>query len=277
MKRLFSAKKAGHTGSLDSLATGMLPICFGEATKFSHILLEADKAYTVSAALGSETSTGDREGECIKIKPVEFYSDQDIEAALSKFRGSISQVPPMYSALKYKGQPLYKLAREGINIERKRRRITIYKFEMLSRSPTHIKLWVCCSKGTYIRTLVEEFGRALGCCAHVATLHRDWVVPFKDCPMYTHHEAEQMIARASQPSDLLLSIERILRGWEILNVTDSEALSLYKGHSIPLQGRELQEGQVGLRDSVSGLIGIGEVRHGQVFPKRLIQIPGKNP
>jgi len=172
VKRLLGEKKAGHTGSLDPLATGLLPLCFGEATKFSSYLLNADKTYEVTAKLGVTTTTGDSEGEIIAANPTESIDLTKITAAIKQFTGSYEQVPPMYSALKHQGQPLYKLARQGKTIERKARLITIYKSELIDFSNGLIKLIVACSKGTYIRSLIEDIGNYLGCGAHITALRR---------------------------------------------------------------------------------------------------------
>lgn len=174
---LLNAEKAGHTGSLDPLATGVLPLCFGEATKFSQYLLDADKAYETLAQLGVTTSTGDAEGEVLERRDV-AVTRADIEALLPRFRGDIQQVPPMYSALKKDGQPLYKLARAGEVVEREARSVTISQLELLALDNDQARLAVSCSKGTYIRTLVEDLGQMLGCGAHVAELRRTQAGPF---------------------------------------------------------------------------------------------------
>ena len=174
---LLNAEKAGHTGSLDPLATGVLPLCFGEATKFSQYLLDADKGYETLAQLGVTTTTGDAEGEVLERRPVALTAEQ-IEAALQEFRGPIQQIPPMYSALKKDGQPLYKLARAGEVVEREARSVTIARLELLAWHGEQLRLAVDCSKGTYIRTLVEDLGQQLGCGAHVAELRRTQAGPF---------------------------------------------------------------------------------------------------
>lgn len=172
VKRLFKAKKAGHTGSLDPLATGLLPICFGKATKSSHILLEADKHYQTTARLGIKTDTGDAEGNMIAESPVPDLTIADLEKVLDRFRGPISQIPSMFSALKHQGQPLYKLARQGITIERQAREITIKNLTLLELKGNTLRLDIHATKGTYVRTLVEDIGEALGCGAHVIELRR---------------------------------------------------------------------------------------------------------
>ena len=188
VKRIYNAAKAGHTGALDPLATGMLPICFGEATKFSQFLLDADKRYQVTARLGVRTDTSDSEGSVDSVRPVDVNEDQ-LAQALDKFRGDIMQVPSMFSALKHQGRPLYEYAREGIEIEREARPITIYSLELKAFSGEEISLEVHCSKGTYIRSLIDDLGELLGCGAHVIQLRRTQV--------------------ASYPNDKMLNLEKL--------------------------------------------------------------------
>lgn len=185
VKHLFAARKAGHTGSLDPLATGLLPLCFGEATKVSGFLLEADKRYRVTCRLGITTTTGDREGEPLQRRPVPVLDDAAITAVLQRFIGRIEQVPPMYSALKHKGERLYHLARQGIEVERAPRAVTIHDLVLLARGEEELELEVHCSKGTYVRTLCEDIGEALGCGAHVTALRRTALGPFVDVSMVT--------------------------------------------------------------------------------------------
>ena len=179
IKRLFNAAKAGHTGSLDPLASGMLPVCLGEATKISAFLLDADKTYRFKCKLGEKTTTADAEGEVIERKPFEHITQQDIENCLTDFIGDIMQVPPMYSALKKDGQRLYDLARQGIEVERKARPVTIYSLELLSYENGEAELLTRCSKGTYVRTLAEDIGEKLGSCAYVTELRRTSVGPYQ--------------------------------------------------------------------------------------------------
>lgn len=190
---LLNAEKAGHTGSLDPLATGVLPLCFGEATKFSQYLLDADKGYETLMQLGVTTTTADAEGDVLEEREV-TVGRAEIEAALPAFRGPISQIPPMYSALKRDGQPLYKLARAGEVVEREPRSVTISRLELLSVDGTQARLDVACSKGTYIRTLVEDLGHVLGCGAHVAELRRTQAGPFSLAQTVTLEQLEQVHA-----------------------------------------------------------------------------------
>ena len=202
--RLYEARKAGHTGSLDPLASGMLPICFGEATKISAFLLDSDKAYTVTAQLGVTTDTCDADGEVLTRQAVTVSDDLTIERALSRFRGDIDQVPPMYSALKHKGQRLYKLARKGQEVERKPRRVHIAELTLLKVDGDAVTLHVQCSKGTYIRSLVVDIGETLGCGAHVTQLRRDWVNPFADLAMHTLERLESLADAGDSSMDALL-------------------------------------------------------------------------
>lgn len=184
-KRLFNAQKAGHTGSLDPLATGMLPICFGEATKFSQFLLDADKVYEVTAYLGAQTTTGDSEGEIIATCDMKHLTGAQITTACQSFLGESKQVPPMYSALKHQGKPLYELARRGIKVDRPARTITIFSLSIESFSYPTLKLRVHCSKGTYIRTLVEDIAKSLNGIAYVSQLHRVYTSPYQNATMYS--------------------------------------------------------------------------------------------
>ncbi|OQX45033.1 MAG: tRNA pseudouridine(55) synthase TruB, partial [Candidatus Sedimenticola endophacoides] len=180
VKQIFFARKAGHTGSLDPEAGGLLPICFGGATKVSAYLLDADKRYWVRVRLGETTTTADAEGELLRTRPVEGVTEALLGDALARFRGEIQQIPPMYSALKHQGERLYKLAREGVEVERKPRTITIYELKLLAWESPHLELEVRCSKGTYIRTLAEDIGEVLGCGAHVAALRRTGLGPYRE-------------------------------------------------------------------------------------------------
>lgn len=183
VKRLFNARKAGHTGSLDPLATGMLPICFGKATKLAQKILESNKSYYVKIKLGEKTKTGDREGEVIATKPIDHILKESIQTILQKFQGEIQQIPPMFSALKYQGKPLYELARQGIEIERQPRTVHIHELTLLNFEKDTADFSVHCSKGTYIRTLAEDIAEALNTCAHVIELRRLNVSPFKENQM----------------------------------------------------------------------------------------------
>lgn len=229
-KRLYHAAKAGHTGSLDPLATGMLPICFGQATKFCQYLLEADKSYLVQGKLGCTTTTGDAEGEVLDNKPVEV-SLQQLEAVVAKFRGVISQVPPMYSALKHQGKPLYVYAREGITIERKAREVCIYDCDLLAFENDCFTLRVSCSKGTYIRSLVEDIGTALACGSHVIELRRLTVADFKQQSLITLPQLEATEDFAVLDK-FLLPIESALSHYPQVELSENAIRSLRQGRVI---------------------------------------------
>src|SRR6185369_8135678 len=202
VKRLLRAEKAGHVGSLDPLATGMLPICLGEATKVAGEILSGRKRYLFAIALGNRTATGDLEGAIVETLPVPAFDRATLDAALSRFLGTQTQVPPMYSAIKRDGQPLYKLARAGVEVERAAREIQIFELAVNAFDAESIELEVCCSKGTYVRTLAEDIARALGTCGHVSLLRRLHVEPFEGEPMVTL-EAVTAAAEAGQETPLL--------------------------------------------------------------------------
>ncbi|HBM1865168.1 tRNA pseudouridine(55) synthase TruB [Acinetobacter nosocomialis] len=201
---LYRAQKAGHTGALDPLATGLLPICLGEATKFSHYLLDSTKRYQTTVRLGQTTTTGDVEGDILQERPIPVLSKELIEQTLEKFRGDIQQVPPMYSALKKEGKPLYELARKGIEIEREARPVMIYALELIEFTENSITLDVTCSKGTYIRVLGEDIGEALGCGGHLTMLHRIQTGHFELIPSYTIEYLESLTEE--QRETLLLPV-----------------------------------------------------------------------
>lgn len=269
---LFNANKAGHTGSLDPLATGVLPICFGEATKFSQYLLNADKRYEVVMQLGITTATGDAEGQILEQRPVNC-TEQDLLAVLPRFRGEITQIPPMYSAIKKDGQPLYKLARAGEIIDREPRQITIDELELLSFEGDKARLVVSCSKGTYIRTLVEDIGQALGCGAHVAMLCRTEAGPFnleQAIDLETLIELQEK-SGSEALDQFLLPVDAGLLHWPSLELT--EHTSYYWLHGQPVRVPEAPlNTYIRVRDHQGHFIGIGEVANdGRLAPKRLIQ------
>ncbi len=228
VRYLFKAKKAGHTGSLDPLATGVLPICFGQASKVTPYLLDADKSYRCTAQLGTTTTTGDKEGEVLKEREVSSFSEKDVEAVLKTFRGDIQQIPPMYSALKHNGQPLYKLARQGIDIKRKPRDVTIHKLILIEKSEDTITLDVRCSKGTYIRTLAQDIGEALGFGAHLSMLRRTKVSPFNCDKLYTIEDIEKL-AESGTLEEALLPIDSALKELPALKLTEEETQLMCNG------------------------------------------------
>ncbi len=202
MKRLFGAAKAGHTGALDPLATGMLPICFGEATKFSQFLLDADKHYQTTAKLGIKTASGDAEGEVLQRRAVEGVDAARIRQLLEQhLSGQITQTPSMYSALKHQGQPLYKLARQGIEVPVKQRQVKIYRIELLDFRGDELDLDIHCSKGTYVRSIVEDLGELLGCGAHVSVLRRLDAGPYKAAMMHTPEQLQALADQARGDGD----------------------------------------------------------------------------
>lgn len=269
VKHALGARKAGHTGSLDPIATGMLPICLGEATKFSQFLLEADKAYRVTAKLGVKTTTSDREGDVIATAPVPEFSSETIETALNVFRGPILQVPSMYSALKHEGQPLYRFARKGIEIERPARPVTIYEFTLLERRGDEWDLDVRCSKGTYIRNLVEDLGEHLGCHAHVTALHRRFVSPFDESSMQN--------LETIGPDSPLLSLELALHALPTLNLESQQAERLTNGQAIAADPSDY-EGIVTLYNDQGQFLGIGNLqKQGHLTPKRLLKRVATSP
>ena len=185
IKKQFNLTKTGHTGTLDPLATGMLPLCLGEAVKFSQYLLDSDKSYRALAKLGEKTNTGDKEGEILERRTIPAFSVSDIERILDQFRGTILQVPPMYSAIKYEGKRLYRWARKGYVIERPAREVQIHQLTLVAHTEDTLTLDIVCSKGTYIRTLIEDIGELLGAGAHIQALHRHYVKPFDTQKMYS--------------------------------------------------------------------------------------------
>lgn len=272
VKRLFKASKAGHTGSLDPLADGLLPICFGAATKVSAYLLDADKRYSVRIHLGVTTTTADSEGEVLETRPVDQITEQGIQAVLPRFTGDIQQLPPMYSALKHKGQRLYKLAREGIEVERELRDITIHSLTLNKMDLPYIEMEVHCSKGTYVRTLAEDIGEALGCGAHVAGLRRTKVGPYGADSLHTLDELQE-IAENEGPSALdrlLRPLDSALLNWPEVHLTSDASHYLKMGQPV-LVPKAPTEGLVRIYGSSDDFIGVGQVEDdGRIAPKRLL-------
>ena len=231
-KRILNAKKAGHTGTLDPFATGLLPLCFGEATKFSQDLLEADKTYETTVHLGQTSDTGDTEGQIIDTRDVHVTLEQ-IHAVLARFRGPIKQVPPMYSALKRDGKPLYEYAREGITLEREARDVVIHQLELVSYQAPFLKLVVTCSKGTYIRVLGQDIGEALGCGAHLNALRRTQVGELTTERMITLDE----LAAHGAPLSLLSPVDALLSSFPAVQLTAELAKRFLNGQRLAL-GKE---------------------------------------
>ena len=274
-KRLYGAAKAGHTGSLDPLATGVLPLCFGEATKFSRFLLDADKGYESTFVLGVGTDTADADGAVIAEASAAPLTEEAVIQAMATLTGAIEQVPPMYSALKVDGQPLYKLARAGEQIERAARSVNIYRFEMLSCEPDEqmrLTVRVHCSKGTYIRTLAEDLGYALGVPAHVATLRRCQSGPFAvdDCVTPEQLTAVKESGTDTDLDTLLQPIESCIQHLPRLSLSEAATFYIRQGQPV-LVPNGPQSGMVRIADAGGLFLGVGELRDdGKLAPKRLL-------
>jgi tRNA pseudouridine55 synthase len=273
VKRIYSAKKAGHTGSLDPLASGMLPICLGEATKFSQFLLDADKVYQVTIKLGISTTTGDAEGDVVKERAVPKLSVADVNKVLEGFIGDVVQVPSMYSAIKHNGQPLYKLARQGIEVERAPRTIKIFSIELLDFKENLLMLKIHCSKGTYVRTLAEDVGEKLNCGGHVAVLRRLQVDQYFAEQMVPLAKLESLIENRDflELDQLLLPIESMVTHWPKVKISEAALYYLNHGQSVIIPHAPTH-GRVCLVRNDGKFIGIGEIMDdGKVAPKRLMQ------
>lgn len=263
---LYRAQKAGHTGALDPLATGLLPICLGEATKFSHYLLDSDKTYQTVVQLGATTTTGDREGEVVDEFAIPALNPDVIEAVLAQFRGPIMQVPPMYSALKKDGRPLYELARQGIEIERPARPVTIYDLTLDGFDATTLTLTVKCSKGTYIRTLAEDIGAALGSGGHVAKLHRTQTASF----VLDEHNTIEYLESLDEPARdaLLLPTYAAIDYLPRIDLTLDEAIYFSRGQAI--NAGNIAEGET-LAFENGRFLGLGVVdKQKRLNPKRVV-------
>lgn len=273
VKWLYYAQKAGHTGSLDPLASGLLPICFGEATKLSAFLLDADKTYELTGEIGRQTSTGDTEGEVIAEQPIAELSTEQIDTVLQKFTGQLEQIPPMYSALHHEGRRLYEYAREGITVEREPRPITIYSCELISYQHPHIQLRVRCSKGTYIRTLLEDIAIEFGSVGHVTQLRRTGVGPFSAMggKMYTLDELEAEHERDKfSMDDLLQPIDAALGDKPALTLSSDASFYIEQGNPVMIQQAPIDT-LLRLYDADEQFVGVGEVNDdGLVAPRRLM-------
>ena len=290
-KRLYRARKVGHTGSLDPLATGVLPLCFGDATRFSQFLLDSDKRYVAEVRLGVSTDSGDADGSVLEERPVGRLTRRAIERALGSFRGEIEQVPSMFSAIKHHGQPLYKLARQGVEVERKARPITVYSNEIVDFEDDALTLDVHCSKGTYVRCIVHELGEMLGCGAHVTDLRRTLAGPFGEDDLVTFETLRE--ADAEHGLDALLQpVSSAVRQWPAVTLTDHTAYYLRQGQPVivphaPTAGwvrlfravgrREASarcapgEAGNGVTSDDGRFLGVGEILDdGRVAPRRLI-------
>ncbi|WP_028079062.1 tRNA pseudouridine(55) synthase TruB [Solimonas soli] len=275
VKRLFRAEKAGHTGSLDPLATGMLPICLGEATKLSGVLLESDKRYRATVSVGTQTSTGDAEGEVIARSDAGMLDEARLRAAIAGFIGKQKQIPPMYSALKRDGRPLYELARRGESVEREAREIVIRELRLLSFEPGRFEIEVCCSKGTYIRTLAEDLAGAVGQRAHLSSLRRTGVAPFWRHAMVGLDalEAEAASGGAAALDAHLLGCAAALAHWPSLTVDAVRAQALSRGRAQRIAG-VVRDARLAVLDERGFLLGLAESdAEGWVRPQRWLQAP----
>ena len=268
VKRLFNAKKAGHTGALDPLATGMLPICFGEATKFSQYLLDSDKRYRVIAKLGERTDTSDADGQVICTKPVNITQTQ-IDEALNHFRGDILQVPTMFSALKYQGKPLYEYARQGIVIEREARPITVYENQFIQYdfAKQELTLEIHCSKGTYIRTIIDDLGELLGCGAHVIYLRRLQVSNYPIDKMISLDELQNI----GEKEPLLMPVDSPLQACRKVILSGNQGKDILLGRTVTVESSVPVETLVRIYQEQQ-FIGAGTQLFNKLSPKRLISI-----
>ncbi len=273
VKGIYKAQKAGHTGSLDPLATGMLPICFGEATKISAFLLDADKRYSFDCKLGQITSTGDVEGEVLKTAPIPNLTEQEIKSVLQKFLGEINQVPPMYSALKQGGKRLYELARQGIEVERKPRKVTIHDLQLIGYTDDTLSLEVQCSKGTYVRSLAEDIGNEIGCGAFVSRLHRMFVNPFLVNDMVTLDDIRQLQEESEDAlHKIILPLDCAVPEWPAISLTEDMVFYFRRGQQLMLSG-ENHDALVKVYDPSGVFIGIAQGDGcGNFSPKRVFQL-----
>ncbi|AIZ78935.1 tRNA pseudouridine(55) synthase TruB [Actinobacillus equuli] len=274
VKRLFRANKAGHTGALDPLATGMLPICLGEATKFSQFLLDSDKRYQVTAKLGERTDTSDAEGQVVETRAVNV-GEAEIIAALDQFRGDILQVPTMFSALKHNGKPLYEYARQGITVEREARPITIFELRFIEYSAPYLTLEVHCSKGTYIRTLVDDLGEVLGCGAHVTVLRRLAVANYPIEAMMSYEDLQNL--SENQPLEALdqhlLPLDTAVESLPKINLTAEQTKAVGFGQRVKFENINQTYGQVRLFSENGQFLGVAEITNDNVIrPSRMVNL-----
>lgn len=273
VRNLFGARKAGHTGSLDPLATGVLPICFGEATKLSGVLLDAPKRYRVSIVLGVTTTTGDAAGEVLERCAPDGISAEQVAAALATLQGDLQQVPPMYSAVKHQGQRLYTLAQQGIEVERAPRPVTVYEARLHGVSDAIVEAEFHCSKGTYVRSLAEALGAKLGCGAHVGALRRTQAGAFDLNQAITLEAlAERAAEQTAQLDELLLAAGDALADWPRIDLAPDAARAIGYGRTVPI-GATTPPGRVRIFGAEANFLGLGEVNQdGVLQPKRLVQV-----
>ena len=276
VKRLLGARKAGHTGSLDPAATGMLPLCFGEATKVCAYLLESDKSYRVTAQLGSATDTADADGTEIATADVPQLSVERWEQIFAEFTGEIDQIPPMYSALKHQGKRLYELARKGETVERPPRKIRIHSIALLEATPTRLAFRVNCSKGTYVRTLVEDMAKAAGTLAYTLSLHREAVAGFDATQMLDLSTVKRLAAE--EPEALLAGLlppDQALQGWARVDLGLTDAAYFVGGRAVAVAGA-VQSGQARVYAPGEQFLGVGELAgDGLLAPRRIFNMGTK--
>lgn len=273
VKRAFKARKAGHTGNLDPLASGLLPVCLGEATKLSAFLLDADKYYRGVCKLGVRTATADAEGDVIETRPVGAIAETTVRRTLDEFVREIEQIPPMHSAVKHQGQPLYRLAHKGQEVERKPRRVTIHSLELVRFEGDEVEIDVHCSKGTYIRTLAEDIGERLGCGAHLAQLRRTGVGPFTLEGAITLEEVEALAEEEGLEAldQRLLPLEQALADWPALELSENLTFFVRQGQPV-LVPQAPTQGWVRLFHE-QRFFGVGRILDdGRVAPKRLLNL-----
>lgn len=283
VRRLLNANKAGHTGALDPLATGLLPLCFGEATKVSALMLDDNKRYQVTIRLGIMTDTGDAEGKIVAEMPVPAFSEHDLLECLKRFTGEIEQVPPMYSALKHQGKKLYELAREGKTVERPARRITIFELNLIDFGPDQITLDVACSKGTYIRSLTEDLGHALGSCGTVTALRRTASGQFNIAQAYTLPQLQAMDEQALL--NTMIAVDVPLAGIPALDVSQEQAERIKQGQQVAIVSPTAETCDEMPQIFPSGAVriycqqaflGLGEMLiNGKLAPKKLFHLDGQ--
>lgn len=272
VKRLFQANKAGHTGALDPLATGMLPICLGEATKFSQYLLDSDKRYLVTAKLGERTDTSDADGQIVQTRDVNIHQ-ADILQHLDAFRGDILQVPTMFSALKHNGKPLYEYARAGITVEREARPITIFELTFIRYQAPYLTLEVHCSKGTYIRTLIDDLGEKLGCGAHVTMLRRLAVADYPSEKMMTIENLQEIAENQGLASldNLLLPLDSAVAKLPALSLNLAQSQAVSFGQRVKFDNSNQLYGAVRLFSSEQMFLGVAEITSDNVIrPNRMV-------
>lgn len=274
VKRLLNAKKAGHTGSLDPAATGMLPLCFGEATKVCAYLLDADKGYRVTALLGEATDTGDADGMITETAPLPKLDEPGWRAILARFEGASKQIPPMYSALKQDGKRLYELARKGEVVERQPRAIYIHELTLLEARGRRLVFRVRCSKGTYVRTLVEDIARAAGTIAHTASLHRESVGDFRAEDMLDMAKVRQLAESGGDAlSSALLPVDAALMSWPLVTIPSDRADRFMSGQTVAAEGAET--GLVRVYGDAERFLGVGEyAADGTLAPRRVFRLSG---